>query len=62
MQNRLGASGANFTLAGRNLATWTDYRGADPEVNSYGGRLFARADTYTVPNLRRFTATLNFSF
>ena len=60
--SRMGASGANFTLAGRNLATWTDYRGADPEVNSYGGRLFARADTYTVPNLRRFTATLNFSF
>ncbi len=60
--SRVGASGANFTVAGRNLATWTDYRGADPEVNSYGGRLFSRADTYTVPNLRRFTATLNFSF
>jgi TonB-dependent starch-binding outer membrane protein SusC len=59
---RFGAGSMNITVAGRNLATWTDYRGADPEVNSYGGRLFARADTYTVPNLRRFTATLNLSF
>jgi TonB-linked SusC/RagA family outer membrane protein len=35
---RLAASGATITLAGRNLALWTNYSGPDPEVQSqFGG-------------------------
>ncbi|HVT38630.1 MAG TPA: TonB-dependent receptor, partial [Gemmatimonadaceae bacterium] len=62
MSGRMGASEVTITLAGHNLALWSDYTGADPEVNSYGGRLFARADTYTVPMLRRWTLALNATF
>jgi TonB-linked SusC/RagA family outer membrane protein len=59
---RIGSESASLTLAGHNLAVWTKYDGADPEVNSYGGRLFARADTYTTPMLRRVTLALNLGF
>ena len=30
---RVGAKGLSVTLAGRNLATWTDYTGFDPEIS-----------------------------
>ena len=30
---RIGAKGLSLTLAGRNLATWTDYSGFDPEIS-----------------------------
>jgi TonB-linked SusC/RagA family outer membrane protein len=59
---------ASLTLAGHNLALWTDYTGLDPEVNGYGGataagvRTFARADVYPVPMLRRVSLSLNLSF
>jgi hypothetical protein len=59
---RMGTESASLTLAGHNLAVWTKYDGADPEVNSYGGRLFVRADTYTTPMLRRVTLALNLGF
>ncbi len=59
---RTGASAANITLSGRNLALWTDYSGIDPEVNSYGGRLFVRADAYALPMTRRFSASVNFTY
>jgi TonB-dependent starch-binding outer membrane protein SusC len=49
-------------LSGRNLALWTDYEGADPEVNSYGGRNFVRVDAYAAPMTRRFSAGINLTF
>ena len=33
---RVFASGIELTVAGRNLFTWTDYSGYDPEVNFFG--------------------------
>ena len=60
---RTGASGATFTLAGRNVATlWTKYSGIDPEANTYGNRSFVRVDAYAAPPNRRITASLNFNF
>jgi len=59
---RLGGSAASLTLAGHNLAMWTDYPGLDPETNSYGNRPFARSEVYSVPMLRRLSMSLNFSF
>lgn len=53
---------ASIVLAGHDLAVWTNYSGPDPETNSYGGRLFARADVYTLPMIQRWTLALNFSF
>ncbi|HEX2167052.1 MAG TPA: SusC/RagA family TonB-linked outer membrane protein [Longimicrobiales bacterium] len=62
LAQRFRASSASITLAGHNLALWSDYSGIDPEVNGYGNRAFGRADVYPVPMLRRFSAALNFSF
>ncbi|HEX6309332.1 MAG TPA: SusC/RagA family TonB-linked outer membrane protein [Longimicrobiales bacterium] len=59
---RFRANAATLTLAGHNLAMWSDYSGIDPEVNGYGNRAFGRADVYPVPMLRRWSAALNFSF
>ena len=53
-------------LTGRNLITWSDYTGYDPEVGSSGGignsRAISGSDNYTFPNLRTFTLTLGNRF
>lgn len=57
-----GGQDASIVLAGHDLKVWSGYSGPDPETNSYGGRLFARADVYTLPMIQRWTLALNFSF
>jgi outer membrane receptor protein involved in Fe transport len=58
-----GASRTAFTLTGRNLATWTDYSGLDPEVNSDGGSSnFETIDLFTQPPVRYWTARVTVSF
>lgn len=59
---RAGAQSANLVVAGRNLFLWSDYTGIDPEVNSYGGRNFVRADAYASPMTRRLSASVNLTF
>jgi TonB-dependent starch-binding outer membrane protein SusC len=55
--------GLTVTLAGRNLATWTDYTGLDPEINeSGGGANFTQGEFNTQPPLRHFTARVNVAF
>lgn len=48
-----------LTLTGRNLFTWTDYQGYDPEVGTGGGTTgsasLARVEGYQYPNFRTFT-------
>ncbi|HET7275891.1 MAG TPA: SusC/RagA family TonB-linked outer membrane protein [Longimicrobiaceae bacterium] len=56
------AEGASLTVAGRNLATWTDYTGLDPEVNESGGSNFSQNEFNTQPPVRYFTVRLNFTF
>ena len=58
----MGGRGASLTLSGRNLAIWSDYPGADPEVSSYGGRNFVRVDSYAAPAPRRFSASINLQY
>jgi TonB-linked SusC/RagA family outer membrane protein len=58
----IGGRGASITLSGRNLAIWSDYPGADPEVSSYGGRNFVRVDSYAAPAARRFSASINLQY
>jgi hypothetical protein len=48
-----GVNGASFTLAARELHTWTDYRGIDPEA------LVSGSDQAVTPPLNRIIATLN---
>lgn len=59
---RLRAEGLRLTLAGRNLATWTDYTGFDPEVNSQPQNLFSNSDFLTIPPLRTFSTRLTVQF
>jgi hypothetical protein len=60
--SRLGASSLSFTLAGRNLATWTKYKGLDPELNEAGQNNFTTADFLTQPPVRYFIARVNVTF
>ncbi len=60
---RFRATRMNFTVTGRNLKTWTDYTGVDPEVNWNGsGDNFGTDDFLTQPALRYWTFRLNLTF
>ena len=50
-----------FTVSGRNLYTWTDYTGYDPEVALSGSSIF-RLDEFSFPNFRTFAASLQITF
>ena len=55
--------GAAFTVAGRNLKTWTDYSGLDPETNEGGGAsAFAQGEFNTQPPVRYWTARIDLTF
>ena len=60
--NRMRTESLTLTLAGRNLATWTDYKGFDPEVNSQPGSNFGTSDFLTQPPLRMFSARISIGF
>ena len=58
-----GASAATISIAARELHTWTDYRGLDPEVNSAGAAGTASLqDQAVTPPLSRLIATINLRF
>ena len=59
---RAGLSNLSLTLAGRNLATWTDYRGFDPELNWNGTSNFTTADFLTQPPVRYYTARVSLNW
>jgi hypothetical protein len=65
---RLPAVGGdwNVSVIGRNLKTWTDYTGYDPEVGVGGGNFGSGAlnaiDAFTFPNLRQVTFSISTSF
>ncbi|MFW6201940.1 MAG: TonB-dependent receptor domain-containing protein, partial [Gemmatimonadota bacterium] len=54
---------ASVSLTARNLATWTDYTGLDPEVNSAGSSTnFGMQDFLTQPPIRTWTLRVNLGF
>ena len=59
---RFGVNGLSLTIAGRNLGTWTDYTGTDPEVNFAGQSNFTFAQFGTQPQVRSFITRLSFGF
>ena len=57
-----GARTAQLTLAGRNLFTWTDYTGMDPEVADQSDSSFGRRDYYNLPPLRTWIMSMRVTF
>ncbi len=60
-QLRQTVQSASVTLAMQNLKTWTNYSGADPEVNAQSGA-FSRQDFLTLPNARKTILRVNLTF
>jgi hypothetical protein len=61
---RLGrVSNLSLTIAGRNLRTWTDYPGLDPEVNETGSAAnYTQNEFGSQPQIRYWTARINVNF
>lgn len=60
---RLGAATMDIRLSGRNLVTWTNYRGLDPEINLFANNTVARGvDFANTPNPRSFILSVQFQF
>jgi TonB-dependent starch-binding outer membrane protein SusC len=59
---QMRAASATLTLAGRNLHTWTNYKGLDPELNAAAQDNFTTTDFLTMPQVRYFTARLALAF
>jgi len=63
--HRIGAADLAFSVSGRNLATWTNYKGFDPEINfGYNGgntseNNFTSSDFLTQPPVRYWTGRVN---
>ncbi|MGK2934999.1 MAG: SusC/RagA family TonB-linked outer membrane protein [Gemmatimonadaceae bacterium] len=55
------ASGIKLALIGRNLLTWSDYTGFDPDVTS-GSDFNFRMDGFKYPNFRTFTGQVEITF
>jgi len=59
---RIGARQLNLVLTGRNLATWTNYTGLDPEINQVATSNFVQREFLTQPPIRMWLARVNVSF
>jgi TonB-dependent starch-binding outer membrane protein SusC len=60
---RFGASGARVSLIARNLKTWTDYTGWDPETNVGAQRTLVRGFSFaTVPIPRTLALSVTVTF
>jgi len=61
--SRIGAEAASVRFAGRNLVTWTDYTGLDPETNTFSASTVSRGvDFATSPLPRQFSIGLSFNY
>ena len=58
--NRI-ANGVKLALIGRNLYTWTNYTGFDPDVTA-GGDFNFRVDGFRYPNFRTITGQVELTF
>ena len=62
LRRMVGGRAMEITIAGRNLHTWTKYKGFDPETNSTPGGNFSTSDFLTLPPTRSWTARVNINF
>ncbi len=58
---RLGANNGSLTLSGRNLHTWTNYPGMDPELMFLSDQ-FTRTEQANTPPLAQFLVSLRLAF
>ena len=56
------ADGMSLVLSGRNLGTWTKYKGFDPEILGGGQANFSTFEFLSQPPVRTFIARLNITF
>ena len=66
------ADRASVTLSGRNLYTWTDYSGLDPEIEDFRDRAeggvfdgatdYGRREYYNLPNPRQWLMSFRVTF
>lgn len=59
VKRRFGLSSMNFTVSGRNLKTWTDYTGIDPESNLTGQSVGRGLDYFNNPQTRSWVISVN---
>jgi TonB-linked SusC/RagA family outer membrane protein len=62
---RFGATRASISVAGRNLYTWTNYTGIEPEASFLGGSRgggSAQWEQNVTPQLQQFVTTINLTF
>ena len=59
----VNAGALSLSLAGRNLYTWTDYDGLEPEASFQGGdRGFGQWEQNVTPQLRSFVTSIQMTF
>jgi TonB-linked SusC/RagA family outer membrane protein len=51
-----------LTASGRNLKTWSDYRGYDPEVNTFQSAEGRGFDYFTLPQIRSFKFDISINY
>jgi hypothetical protein len=60
LTHNLGLQSVIVRVAGRNLYTWTGYKGADPEVDAGGAESGAHGiDYFGTPQTRSLVLTVN---
>ena len=60
IRNLTGFSSIDLRFAGRNLKTWTKYRGLDPEVNNAGAEFLVQGiDWFANPQTRSFVVSMS---
>jgi TonB-linked SusC/RagA family outer membrane protein len=57
-----GLSDIDIRLSGRNLVTWTDYTGIDPETNISGNEDWRGLDYFNNPQTRSYVLSLRFNY
>jgi len=63
LAQRLRSRGASITFSGRNLKTWTDYTGWDPETNTGGQRTTVRGFGFAaIPIPRSMAMSVNLNY
>ncbi len=58
----LGGRGASINFAARNIHTWTNYSGLDPEAMFLGGTITFQFEQDQIPHPFQFVTTVNLNF
>ena len=62
IRNLTGISSIDIRLSGRNLYTWTEYKGIDPETNLTGNTNLRGLDYFNNPQTRSFVLSLRLNY